>query len=462
MELTLVIIFVLGYLAIAFEHPLKINKTAPALLIGVLTWTAWVLLTGTSEDNAHTIGHELSHHLGSISEILFFLLGAMTIVEIVDAHQGFKVITNRIKTKDSRKLLWIISIITFFLSAVLDNLTTSIVMVSLLRRLIHDKDQRKFFACMVIIAANAGGAWSPIGDVTTTMLWIGGQITTVNIIKTLFLPSLVCLIAPLIFLSFKMKGEIKRAEYDYKEAEHQEEVKGSVLMFFLGVFLLLFVPVFKTVTHLPPYVGMLLGLGVIWVVSELLHVNKTEEEKKPYTALHALTRIDTSSILFFLGILLAIASLEATHVLEHLAKWMDDTIKNSNIIVTSIGLLSSVVDNVPLVAASMGMYPLASATVNPEAYQWALANPGAITEGAFMFEGAKYYLTDAKMWEFMAYAAGTGGSCLIIGSAAGVAVMGMEKIDFIWYLKKITLLALIGYFAGIFCYLAIYPIFAVH
>lgn len=463
MELTLVIIFVLGYLAIAFEHPLKINKAAPALLIGVLTWTAWVLFTGTShEDPSHSISAQLSHHFGSISEILFFLLGAMTIVELVDAHQGFKVITNRIKTKDSRVLLWVISIITFFLSAVLDNLTTSIVMVSLLRRLVQDQDQRKFYACMVIIAANAGGAWSPIGDVTTTMLWIGGQITTGNIIKTLFLPSLVCLVAPLIFLSFKMRGEVKRPEYDYNEAEHQEEVRGSKLMFFLGVGALLFVPVFKTITHLPPYVGMLLGLGVLWVVSELIHIDKTEEEKKPYTAIHALTRIDASSILFFLGILLAISALEATDILGGLAVWMDKSIGDQNIIVTAIGLLSSVIDNVPLVAASMGMYPLASGAVNPEAYQWVLAHPEAVTEGYFTYEGAKYFLQDAKLWEFMAYAAGTGGSCLIIGSAAGVAVMGMEKIDFIWYMKRISLLALIGYFAGIFCYLAVYPIFAMH
>lgn len=462
MEITLIIIFVLGYLAIAFEHPLKINKAAPALLMGVLTWTAWVLMTGTAEENVHGISHHLSQHLSSISEILFFLMGAMTIVEIVDAHQGFNVITNRITTKDSRKLLWIISIIAFFLSAVLDNLTTSIVMVSLLRKLIKDREQRMFFASMVIIAANAGGAWSPIGDVTTTMLWIGNQITAGNIMKTLFLPSLACLVAPLIVLTFKMKGNIIGEEFDEKAAMQQEEVKGSRLMFFLGVGVLLFVPIFKTVTHLPPYVGMLLGLGIVWVVSELLHIDKSEKEKEPYTALHALTRIDVPSILFFLGILMAIGALEATHVLSGLAQWMDATIGNPDIIATAIGLLSSIIDNVPLVAASMGMYPLASATVNPEAFQWALANPAAITDGHFMFKETMYYMADAKLWEFIAYAAGTGGSCLIIGSAAGVAVMGMEKIDFIWYLKKITLWALIGYFAGILCYLAIYPVFAVH
>jgi Na+/H+ antiporter NhaD/arsenite permease-like protein len=458
MELTLVVIFVLGYLAIAFEHQLKINKAAPALLIGVLTWTAWVAFGGET----HLISENLSHHLSSTSEILFFLLGAMTIVEMVDAHQGFKVITNRIKTKDSRKLLWIISILTFFLSAVLDNLTTSIVMVSLLRRLVHDDKQRIFFASMVIVAANAGGAWSPIGDVTTTMLWIKGQISAVNIIETLLIPSLVCMAAPLLYLSFKMKGEVKRPEYDYNKAEQEEDVKGSKLMFFLGVGALLFVPVFKTLTHLPPYMGMLLGLAVIWAVSELIHIDKDEEEKKPYTAIHALSKIDTSSILFFLGILLAISSLESTHVLEKLATWMNDTIGNKDIIVVTIGLLSAVVDNVPLVAASQGMYPLASELVNPDAFNFAMANTNLIHDGIITFNGVEYFLKDAKLWEFIAYCAGTGGSCLIIGSAAGVAVMGMEKINFIWYMKRISVLALIGYFAGILCYIAIHPIFAVY
>jgi Na+/H+ antiporter NhaD/arsenite permease-like protein len=458
MELTLVIIFVLGYLAIAFEHPLKINKAAPALLIGVLTWTAWVAFGGET----HLISEKLSEHLSETAEILFFLLGAMTIVEMVDSHQGFKVITNRIKTKDSRKLLWIISLLTFFLSAVLDNLTTSIVMVSLLRRLIHDDKQRIFFASMVIVAANAGGAWSPIGDVTTTMLWIKGNISAANIIETLLIPSLVCMAAPLIYLNFKMKGEVQRPEYNYEEAEKEEDIKGSKLMFFMGVGALLFVPIFKTLTHLPPYMGMLLGLAVIWAVSELIHIDKDEEEKKPYTAIHALSKIDTSSILFFLGILLAIASLQSTGILEKLALWMNDTIGNKDIIVIAIGLLSAVVDNVPLVAAAQGMYPLASEIVNPDAFNFAMANTHLIHDGIITFNGIEYFLKDAKLWEFVAYCAGTGGSCLIIGSAAGVAVMGMEKINFIWYMKRISLLALIGYFAGILCYIAIHPIFAVY
>jgi NhaD family Na+/H+ antiporter len=429
MELILIAVFILGYAAIAFEHPLKINKTAPALLIGTLMWAIWALVDHQHIDH---IGSELNLELASISQILFFLLGAMTIVELIDAHQGFKIITNRITTKNARKLLWIISIITFFLSSVLDNLTTAIVMVSLLRKLIHDKEQRLFFAGMVVIAANAGGAWSPIGDVTTTMLWIGGQISSANIMKTLFLPSLVCMIVPLIVVGFRLKGDVKRDAYDHAKAEKEERVKGSLLILILGIGALVFVPVFKTTTHLPPYLGMLFGLAVLWVVSELLHTDKTEEERKPYSAIHALSKIDVSSVLFFLGILLGIACLQGTGVLADLAAWMDKTIGNRDLIAMSIGLLSAIVDNVPIVAATMKMYPLAD------------------------------FPLDSKLWEFIAYAAGTGGSCLIIGSAAGVAVMGMEKIDFIWYLKKISWLALIGYIAGALVYMAIYPIFAVH
>lgn len=430
MEIALVVIFVLGYVAIAFEHPLKINKTAPALLIAALMWSIWALVS--DHHQVQEIGNELKHELSSIAEILFFLMGAMTIVELIDAHQGFKIITNRIKTKNARKLLWIISIITFFLSSLLDNLTTAIVMVSLVRKLVHDREQRLFFCGMVVIAANAGGAWSPIGDVTTTMLWIGGQISSANIMVTLIIPSLVCLIIPLIVVGFRMKGEVKRDDYDYEKAEKDEKVKGSLVMLIAGVAALVFVPVFKTATHLPPYMGMLFGLSVVWIISELIHIDKTEEEKKPYSALHALSRIDVSSVLFFLGILLAIGTLSGTGLLKELAAWMDETIGNKDVISISIGLLSAVVDNVPIVAATMKMYPLAD------------------------------FPLDSKIWEFIAYAAGTGGSCLIIGSAAGVAVMGMEKIDFIWYLKKISWLALIGYIAGAIAYMAVYPIFAVH
>lgn len=425
----LIIIFIIGYAAIALEHPLKINKTAPALLIGALMWALWALL---APEQIHEIEHHLKIELSEIAEILFFLMGAMTIVELIDSHQGFKIITNRIKTKNAKTLLWIVSIITFFLSALLDNLTTSIVMVSLLRKLVHDKNQRMYFVGMVVIAANAGGAWSPIGDVTTTMLWIKGQISSVNIMKTLILPSLVCMIVPLIVLGIKMKGEVERAAYDYEKAGQEEKVKGSLLMLIAGVSALIFVPVFKTMTHLPPYLGMMFGLSIIWIISELLHVDKTEEEKKPYTALHALSKIDVSSVLFFLGILLAIGTLSGTNVLSNLAVWMDDAIGNKDLIAMSIGLLSAIVDNVPIVAATQKMYSMVD------------------------------FPMDSKIWEFIAYAAGTGGSCLIIGSAAGVAVMGMEKIDFIWYLKKISWLALIGYIAGAAVYMAIYPVFAVH
>lgn len=462
--------FVIGYLLIVFEHPLKINKTASALLAGAASWGIYALLAPSNGIESHDVVHQLSHHLAPIAEIIFFLMGAMTIVELVDIHQGFKIITNRITTKNARVLLWIIAFVAFFFSAALDNLTTTIVMISLLRKLIHNKEQRLLFAGVVIIAANAGGAWSPIGDVTTTMLWIGGQISAVNIIKTLILPSLVCMIVPLLALSFKMKGEVERAEYDTKAALEVEKVKGSGIMFAFGLGALLFVPVFKTVTHLPPYMGMLLGLSIVWIVSELLHIDKTEEEKKPYSAIHALQRIDVPSVLFFLGILVAISALESLYVLEGAAIWLNQTIGNLDIITALVGALSAVVDNVPLVAASMGMYPLATETVNTEAFQYAMANPSLVTDGHFVMSTiidgktveTMYFLQDAKMWEFMAYAAGTGGSMLIIGSAAGVAAMGMENISFIWYIKNITIYAAIGYIAGIFTYMAIYPMFALH
>lgn len=428
MQILLIITFIIGYAAIVFEHPIHINKTASALLTGVLCWTVYMV----SEHDSSVINQELSHHLGSVSEILFFLLGAMTIVELIDAHHGFKIITDRITSKNKVNLLWLIAIVTFFLSAMLDNLTTAIVMVSVLRKLIKNPELRKIFAGVVIIAANAGGAWSPIGDVTTTMLWIGGQISASSIMKELFLPSLISLLVPLVYLSFKMKGFVKSnlEEEPLSNTDQVHELiiktQNSVVMLIAGLGALLFVPIFKTITHLPPYMGVLLGLGVVWVVSEILHSDKDEEERKPLTVSYALSRIDTPSILFFLGILIAISALESTHLLSNLAVWMDKTIGNQDIIVVVIGLASAVIDNVPLVAASMGMYDLNT------------------------------FPMDSKIWEFMAYCAGTGGSILIIGSAAGVAVMGMEKIDFIWYLRKISFSALIGYFAGVLAYLAIF------
>jgi len=353
-------------------------------------------------------------------------MGAMTIVELIDAHHGFRLITDRIRTKNPKTLLWVVCWITFFLSAILDNLTTSIVMVSLIRKLIPDHKLRLFFAGMVVIAANAGGAWTPIGDVTTTMLWIGGQITTVNIMKTLFLPSLVCMLAPLLYLNFTMKGTL--GESKPEKAKHTEIINGGKLMLFLGIGALISVPVFKTYTHLPPYIGMLAGLSVLWIVSEMIHPELDDAVKKQYTAAGALSRIDVPSVLFFLGILLAVGSLESMQTLQHFAAYLSETIGDNRIIITLIGLLSAVVDNVPLVAASMGMYSL------------------------------DVYPADHMIWEYLAYCAGTGGSILIIGSAAGVAVMGMEKIDFVWYLKKISFIALIGYFAGAITYLLLQPV----
>lgn len=420
--LTIIIaIFIIGYASIALEHPLKINKSGSALLMGILIWTIYTL--GWPQNDTVS---EMAHHLGAISEILFFLVGAMTIVEIIDAHDGFDIITNRITTRSKIRLMWIMAFLTFFLSAILDNLTTTIVMISLARKLIENKEQRLFFAGMTVIAANAGGAWSPIGDVTTTMLWIGGQITTANIMTALILPSLVCAIVPLVYVTL-FQG--KSLEGSLPPAKKKKVEKENRLIFFLGVGGLISVPVFKQVTHLPPYVGMLFALGVLWIVADIMHRKKEEDMKEKYNAASALMRIDMPSLLFFLGILLAVAGLESLHVLEHVAEWMDNTIGNKDVIVIGIGLLSAIVDNVPLVAASMGMYDLA------------------------------VYPPDHKIWEFIAYCAGTGGSVLIIGSAAGVAAMGLEKIDFIWYLKKMGFIALLGYLSGAAVYLLEFQMF---
>jgi Na+/H+ antiporter NhaD/arsenite permease-like protein len=452
MQTLIIVLFIIGYLFIALEHKVNINKTASALLTGILCWTLFILsgpseivtsstsysdamqlielelgrvkFAGLNADEKFTefVLQQLGHHLSAISQIIFFLLGAMTIVELVDAHHGFRFITDRISTKNPKKLLWVICLVTFFLSSVLDNLTTAIVMVSLIRKLIPDKNTRMFFAGMIIIAANAGGAWTPIGDVTTTMLWIGGQISTVNIIKMLFAPSMVCILIPLIYLSFTMKGTLGQQQGN--GAEKKENITGGKLMLVLGVGSLISVPIFKTYTHLPPYMGMLLGLGILWVTSELIHPHLDESEKKKYTAAGALSRIDVPSVLFFLGILLAVAALESMMILQSFAEMLAHVFADNKIIITLIGLLSAIVDNVPLVAASMGMYSM------------------------------EIYPQDHMIWEYLAYCAGTGGSILIIGSAAGVAVMGMERIDFIWYTKKISLIALLGYFGGALVYLA--------
>jgi Na+/H+ antiporter NhaD/arsenite permease-like protein len=457
----IVTIFVLGYLGIAFEHPLKINKAATALLTGVLLWTLGVMLQGETE--AHNFVHSLGHHLEEIAQILFFLLGAMTIVEVVDAHKGFDLITNRITTKSVSKLFWIIGFVTFFLSSVLDNLTTTIVMVYLLRKLVKEQELRWVFVSFVVIAANAGGAWSPIGDVTTTMLWIGGQISAMNIIKTLILPSLVCMVIPAAIFAMQYgKQTLSFQNVSHAQQEKNERVHGSTLMFFLGVGGLIFVPIFKTVTHLPPFMGMMMSLAVVWIVSEIIHRGKSHEEKHQFSAVHALQKIDAPSILFFLGILLAVGALQVLGVLGNLASWLDSTVGNKDIIASLIGVLSAIIDNVPQVAAAMGMYPLATEVVNPEAFQFALQNPQLIHEGAFLFNGKEYFLHDAKLWEAIAYAAGTGGSMLIIGSAAGVAAMGLEGISFGWFLKKISWIAAVGFIAGYLTYLAVYPMLAVH
>jgi Na+/H+ antiporter NhaD/arsenite permease-like protein len=419
MATIIISIFILGYIAIATEHSIKVNKAASALLTGVLTWTVYIMFT----PDKHLVGEELVHHLGELSGILFFLMGAMTIVELVDAHDGFDIITGKINQTDKRKLLWIIAFITFFLSATLDNLTTTIVIVSLLRKLIKGEKERLFFVGIVVVAANAGGAWSPIGDVTTTMLWIGNQISASNIVLKVFLPSVVCLAVPLVYLSFKLKGDIQRPVVKSSDTKHVLTLRNQKTVLIAGVSGLVFVPVFKTITHLPPFMGILFSLGILWVVVEIMHKGKEDDHKNKYSVVQALRKIDVPSILFFLGILVSIAALESVGSLVQLAGWLDKNLQNENIIVMAIGLLSSIIDNVPLVAAAQGMYDLS------------------------------VFPTDHSFWQFLAYCAGTGGSALIIGSAAGVAAMGMEKISFFWYMKKISLLALLGYFSGAAVYI---------
>lgn len=419
----MIVIFVLGYAAIALEHPLKINKSATALLLAAIIWAVYALLgPGISSEN-------LIEHLGDTSEILFFLLGAMTIVEIVDKHDGFSIITNKITTTNKRKLLWIIGILTFFMSSVLDNLTTSIVMCALLRKLIADQKTRWFFCGMVILGANAGGAWSPIGDVTTIMLWIGGQVTAGKIIMETFIPALVSIVVPLIAISMTMKGEVERPEHVEEGGVYKVTHKQSLLTLIMGVGLLLFVPIFKTITHLPPYLGVLFGLGVMWVTTEIMHRNSPANYSK-LSVSTIIQKVDVPSVLFFLGILMAVQCLNEAGHLKLLSQALDENVGNVYAINLIIGVLSSVIDNVPLVAASMGMYPIADAAQ-------LVADPSL-----------HHFATDGAFWEGLAYCAGTGGSLLIIGSAAGVAVMGMEKIDFIWYLKKISLWALVGYLSG--------------
>lgn len=416
----LVAIFVVAYAVIALEEPLKVSKSAVALVGAGVLWAVYALSSG----DAAAVEEQLHHSLIGTAEIVFFLMGAMTVVEIVDAHDGFDVITSRLRTRTLATLAIFMSLVTFFLSAVLDNLTTSIVMVSLLSRLIKEREDRLAIAGMIVIAANAGGAWSPIGDVTTTMLWIGGQVTTGAIVSRLFLPSAVNLLVPLAIVAWQLKGKPIAAPDTVGDRQRaQAGLSTKYVMFGLGLTALLAVPLFKGVTHLPPFVGILLGLGVIWAVGDVLN-GRSGAEPGRATIAQALTRIDLASIIFFIGILLAVATLEHAGVLAALAGWLDASIGRLDVIVMLIGLISAVIDNVPMVAAAIGMYPLS-------------AHP-----------------PDSFLWEFMAYCAGTGGSILIIGSAAGVAAMGIEKIDFLWYAKRFGLLAIAGYVAGALVYIA--------
>ena len=461
----MIVVFVIGYAFITIEHTVKVDKAAIALITGVLCWTIYVFgkedivqldkvkdyaqtefsniypdeIVQTSETIEKTLIEIIQHYvtevqlfeiLSEISSILFFLMGAMTIVEIIDLHGGFRVVTDRIKTTSKLKLFWILGFVSFFFSALLDNLTTSIIMVSLTRKFIVDQKDRWFFLGMIIIAANAGGAWSPIGDVTTTMLWIGKQITTYEVVTKLIMPSLVCLIVPLIIMSPKVKGTFKRPDTDLMETSHHTTDKQRNLVFFSGVAGLLFVPFFKSVTHYPPFMGMMLSLGFLWLLTDILHRKDNTEDRRYFSAYHALEKMDVPTLLFFLGILLAVGSLQAAGQLGQMAIFLDneigtDTNNGVYLIGLIIGLLSAIVDNVPLVAAAIGMYPL---------------------------DGSGFFQQDGLFWQFLAYCAGTGGSALIIGSAAGVAIMGLEKIPFFWYMKKITIYAVVGYFCGAAAY----------
>jgi len=443
----MIVVFVIGYLAIVFEHQIHINKAASAIVTGVLCWTiyaigydqlvpqaafeAWEKLHAAGGD-AHAVAHlpakleflteyQLPKGFVEIAGILFFLMGAMTIVELVDAHEGFSLVTKLVKSRNQVTLLWIVAWVTFFLSAVLDNLTTTIVVVSLLRKLIADRETRLMFIGIAVIAANAGGAWSVIGDVTTTMLWVKNKISSVDVMRDLFLSSVVCLLIPLLIASRWMKGDLPPVSLETDENDDKTiQPWHRALFLALGLSGLMMVPIFKAYTHLPPFMGMVLSLGVLWVVSELVSHTMDDKTRSSTGVLSALRRVDMSSILFFLGILLAVGALGSVEILKNIAVYLQNTIGNSSIIAIIIGLVSAVVDNVPLVAAGIEMY----GDTPP----------------------------NDSFWMLLAYCAGTGGSCLIIGSAAGVAAMGLEKIDFIWYARRIAPLALAGYLGGVVIY----------
>jgi len=433
----IIVLFVLGYVAIALEHSLSVDKAAIALVTGALIWIC-IAFTGESEV---VIQHELFEHLGGISELLFYLLGSMTIVEIIDSHGGFVMLAKVIKTHNKVKLLWIFSFLTFFISAALDNLTATILMVTLMWKLIGGKNTRWFFASMIVIAANAGGAWSPIGDVTTLMLWIGGQVSALNIIMQLFVPSLIAMLVPLIIVSLSLKGEAvlpSSGERIRSLVPTTDRERWIILL--TGIGGSLFIPVFKHITHLPPYMGVLLVVGIMWIMTEILHRKKQKEVKIRLTLTGILKKVDTPTIFFMLGLLLAVAGIQSAGHLDIVGQFLDDKIHNIYAINIVIGALSSVLDNVPLVAGMMGVYE----TVTPEALA-AITDPA---QAAYM----KHFVADGSFWELLAYSAGTGGSILVVGSAAGVAAMGLAKVDFVWYLKKVSLLALIGYLSGITAY----------
>ena len=439
MIIAIIVVFILGYMAIALEHPLKVDKTASALFLGMLLWTMYAVgvLSGDifPDRNMDLLNGSIIEHMGDISEILFFLIGAMTIVELIDVHGGFSVITERITTRKKRRLLWLLSFVTFFMSAVLDNLTTSIVMVMLLRKLISEQKERWIFGSMIVIAANSGGAWSPIGDITTIMLWVRGNVTTEGLLSNILLPSIVSMLVPLAIISTRLDKAVLPPVAISATGNDTVTKSDKNRFFIFGVVSLLLVPVFKSLTHLPPFIGVLFFLSLLWIYTEYYYNNKTVNKEREYRILRVLSRIDIPTILFFLGILMAVAVLQETGILANMALYLDEKVHNVYIINIVLGILSSIVDNVPLVAAAMGMYPLA----DPAALS---SLPAA--EAAY----AMNFVQDGIFWEFLSYCAGVGGSMLIIGSAAGVVVMGLEKINFIWYLKNISLLALLGYLAG--------------
>ena len=446
MYAALVVVFIIGYLLIALEHPIKIDKSATALLLGMVMWVLFILGAdalpfvvekaaehGYAGHLSDFVNAEILHHMGEIATTLFFLIGAMTIVELVDVHGGFSIITDRITSRDKKKLLWILSFVTFFMSAILDNLTTSIVMVLLLRKLVSDPKERWLYASMIIIAANTGGAWSPIGDITTIMLWVKGNISTVSVIAYIILPSLVAMILPLILVSGRLKGELGTIEAEAEGVRNHVSTKERNMLFYMGVGGLIFVPIFKTITHLPPFIGMLFSLSILWIVTEMIYNGKALDAQRQYRLPRILQRIDTPTILFFLGILMAVAVLQSTGILGDMANLLAEKVGDVNVINIVLGFLSSIVDNVPLVAAAQGMYEI----VPVEQAQ-------ALAAGHWDIN----FVQDGAFWLLLTYCAGVGGSMLIIGSAAGVVVMGLEKIDFGWYLKNISLIAMLGYLAG--------------